>query len=194
MNLAEITAPTLTNLTAIAAEMTALQERAKAARKEALEPFLAALAASGLVSVIVVRGYTPSFNDGEPCEHSADFYVNVDQLFQDDLLESDDYGLGSLVEDEHDEADGEWFKRSYRYEHVNGAYTRVDIPDALEHNTALAAKHGHVWAAPDAEVLKAIGELIFNTEEEDNGTNYYATYILEDGKFVRREGGYDCGN
>lgn len=31
------------------------------------------------VSIITIRGYTPSYNDGEPCEHSSTCYVNLSE-------------------------------------------------------------------------------------------------------------------
>lgn len=161
-----------------------LQAEAKVARKAAIEPFLEALAASGEVSLIVVRGSTPGFNDGEPCEHSADMFVNVKSAKEEDLHDGD---LGfelpeELIEGLADEVSYE--KPSYK---------RVINEGALAANVALCKEHGHVYAEPSAEVMKALRAVIFDTAEEENGTNYYVSYVLKDGKFEVDTGHYDCG-
>lgn len=171
---------TLNDLRTIGAEVQELQRKAKEARKAALDPFLDQLAASGLVSIITVRGSTPSFNDGEPCLHSADFWVNIQQHSGDEVDMTGD--LEEIFEGLQD---------TYRYDRPS--YTRIDIPEAIEANRKLCAEHGHVFDAPSDEIIHAISAVIFDSIEEDFGTNYYVTFILKDGKFVREEGDYDCG-
>lgn len=171
---------TLNNLKQIGNEVQELQRKAKEARKAALEPFLEALAASGEVSIITVRGSTPAFNDGEPCEHGADFWVNVDQHSGDEIDMTDD--LGELFENLEDHKVYNREKRQYE-----------EIPDALEKNRKLCAEHGHVFDKPSDEIMQAISAVIYDSIEEDFGTDYYVTFILKDGKFVRDEGDYDCG-
>lgn len=162
-----------------------LQEEAKTARQQAIEPFLEALAESGEVSLIVVYGYTPGFNDGEPCEHSADFHVNIQQAKDDDCF---DRGVG--LDDEEYEWVGE-LKLESSYNYTTKSY---DIDSgALAHNEKLCAEHGHVYKAPSEAIMRAIGDVIFQTAEEENGTDYYVTYVLKDGKFERDSGEYDCG-
>lgn len=176
----------VSDVSRISNEMTALKEAAKEARAKAVEPFLDALAASGLVSAILVRGYTPGFNDGEPCEHTADIWVNIEQLAGDCILEDDDYGLD--VPEELIEG----LQETRRYNSPTRSFD--DFPDAVRENTDLCARFGHVWAAPPTEIMVALNQLIFTMEEETNGTNYYVTYILKDGKFERSSGDYDCGH
>lgn len=171
---------TLINLRTIGAEVAELQRKAKEARKAALEPFLDELAKSGTVSIITIRGYTPGFNDGEPCEHGADFWVNIDQHWRDEVDMTDD--LEEIFEELQD---------TYRYDRPS--YTRIDIPEAIEANRKLCAEHGHVYDEPSKEIMDAIEAVIFDSIEEDYGTNYYVTFTLKDGKFVREEGDYDCG-
>ena len=171
---------TLNDLRTIGAEVQELQRKAKEARKAALEPFLAELAKSGEVSIITVRGYTPSFNDGEPCEHGADFWVNIDQHWGDEVDMTCD--LEEIFEGLQD---------TYRYDRPS--YTRIDIPEAIEANRKLCAEHGHVFGKPSAEIMQAISAVIFDSIEEDFGTNYYVTFIIKDGKFERHEGDYDVG-
>jgi hypothetical protein len=176
----------LAGILSINKDIEALVQEAKSRRQTAMDPFLDALAASGEVSAIVVRGYTPGFNDGEPCEHSADIWVNLEQMYGDDLLDSsEDYGMGL----EDDAASG--FQRDSKYDRDLGRY--VDLPGAKEANVALAAKLGHVWSPPSEEILAAIRTLIFTTIEEEEDTNYWVSYILTDGKLVRHSGEYDCG-
>lgn len=171
---------TLNNLKTIGNEVVELQRKAKEARKAALEPFLEALAKSGEVSIITVRGYTPSFNDGEPCEHSADFWVNLEQHYGDEIDMTGD------VEEIWDE-----FQHTYNWN--NQTRQRDYIPEAIEHNRKLCAEHGHVYLPPSDEIIQAIKAVIFDSIEEDNGTNYYVSFVLKDGKFVREEGEYDPG-
>jgi predicted aconitase len=163
---------TLKNLKTIGDEVAELQRKAKEARKAALEPFLASLAESGLVSVITIRGSTPGFNDGEPCEHSADLWVNIKRHAEDEVDETDE--LGDLFED------------------LIGSLWRPE-PGELEENQKICANSGHVYSEPPAEIMAAISAVIFDSIEEDNGTDYYVTFILKNGKFERHEGEYDCG-
>lgn len=171
---------TLNNLKSIGAEVAELQRKAKEARKAALEPFLDELAKSGTVSIITVRGYTPGFNDGEPCEHSADFWVNVARHAEDELDMTDD--LEEIFEELEDTKVFNREKRQYE-----------EVPGALEKNRAVCAEHNHVYDTPSKEIMDAIEAVIFDSIEEDYGTNYYVTFILKDGDFVRDEGDYDCG-
>lgn len=156
----------LTTIRSINENIAKLQEEAKAARAAAVEPFLDALAASGEVSLIVIWGYTPGFNDGEPCEHSSDYVINVDDAMSEDIFDRD-MGLEELGEKLQDD-DGDITAESCR-----------------------AA--GHVFGRASDTIRKAIKDVIFDTVEEEEGTDYYVAYVLEDGKFVKREGEYTCG-
>jgi hypothetical protein len=163
---------TLNNLRTIGAEVVELQRKAKEARKAALEPFLEALAASGEVSIITIRGYTPGFNDGEPCEHGADFWVNVNQHWSDEVDMTGD--LENI------------------FDALQGSTWRPTEEDKAA-NRAACAELCHVYDAPSVEILEAIQAVIYDSIEEDFGTNYYVAFVLKDGKFERHEGDYDCG-
>lgn len=183
-HLSETVGSSLDAIRGINAKIAALREEAKSERQKALEPFLAALAASGEVSLIVVRGYTPGFNDGEPCEHSADFWVNVKECMSNDAHEdrfgfelSDEIVDGIESEDTYD-------REARRY---------VTNPAILKNNIDLCAKHGHVYQEPSKQITDAIRELILATAENENSTNYYVSYVLTDGKFEINTGEYDCG-
>lgn len=184
-NLSHAVQSTVAEIASINETIAKLQADAKVARKEAIKPFLEALALSGEVSLIVVRGSTPGFNDGEPCEHSADIFVNVKSAKENDLLDGDKYGF-EFPEDVKNALVAE-----YSYE--KPSYKRVVNEGALGKNIELCRSAGHVYEEPSADVMQAIQSVIFDTAEEENGTNYYVSYILNDGKFEVHTGEYDCG-
>lgn len=178
----------LTEIYAIDQKVQALLEEAKTLRQQAMQPFLDALAASGEVSLIIIRGYTPGFNDGEPCEHSADFNVNFRQVTDEEWIgpdSSDDFGV------EVDDEFWEGWRQERTYDATLGRY--VDDTGAVTANRKLCASIGHVYDAPKKEILDAIRTLIFDTVEAEQDTNYYVTFILKNGKFEREDGEYDCG-
>lgn len=161
-----------------------LREEAKAARKAAVEPFLEALAASGEVSLITIYGWTPAFNDGEPCEHCSDMFVNIEAAWREEV-HNRDVGIEDNIPSELFE--GLRPDRSYR----DGVWATDESAEA--HNEALCKKHGHIWNSPSNAIIEAISDVLFDTAEEQNGTDYFVTYILKDGKFDVYEGHYDCG-
>lgn len=180
----EVVSTTLDSLERIGEEMQRLNERMRAERKAALQPFLDALAASGEVSVIAITGYTPAFNDGEPCTHTAEYYVNVKECFEQDLLRPDVIpGLPDEICDGLKPVGG-YDSRLCRW---------VDYPEAEEENAELCRKFGHVYAPPSREIDAAIRDLVFAAAEDEHTTNYCVSYILKDGKFEEHSGSYDCG-
>lgn len=180
---AGIIATSLASINAINERITRLQEEAKLERQKALEPFLAELAASGEVSLIVVRGYTPGFNDGEPCTHGADVYINISDIVHEGIADSIGLDLPENLEDE------------ILYEKRWNSETRnYDIDEGiLKRNREVCAAIGHVYDKPSAEIVGAINALIFETAEEENETDYYVAYVLKDGKFEMTSGDYECG-
>ena len=176
---------TLNNLKAIGDEVKALQAKAKKARTEAMEPFLQALADSGKVSLIVIRGYTPGFNDGEPCEHSSDFYVNIEEIANEEIL---GYGFEGLP------FDTEWLEDIPSTKKYVAGRGYEPIVEGLMEAEKICAEHGHIWYTPDEEIISAISSVIYETIEEDFGTDYWVIFTLENGKMVRYEGHYDCGH
>lgn len=168
MTLNAATETSLANIRNIGLDIARLTQEAKEARKAAIEPFLDALAASGEVSLIVIYGYTPGFNDGEPCTHSGDYLVNILDLQESCDLDNDKFNL-ELPE-----------------ELVEG------LMNNRGDDAALCAKHGHVHKHPSADIMDAIANVVFETAEEEHGTNYYVAYVLKDGKFLMNSGEYDC--
>ncbi|MEZ2132519.1 MULTISPECIES: hypothetical protein [unclassified Sinorhizobium] len=161
-----------------------LRKEAKAARAAAIEPFLESLAATGEVSLIVVYGYTPGFNDGEPCVHSSSWHVNIEGAQDDDLFDLDlDLDLPEEIT-KGLKPDRSW--DSAKSDYVTNVNARAE-------NIALCRKHGHMFLKPSDTIMKAISDVIYDTIEEEKGTNYYVTYTLKDGKFEKSEGYYYCG-
>lgn len=175
----------LNSIYAINEKVTKLQDEARAERQTAVEPFLEALALSGQVSLIVIRGWTPGFNDGEPCNHSTDVYVNIGEITAEEIHEYGDFDFelpDELVDNLKQERVYNAEKRCYE-----------EDADALAHNIALCREHGHEFQTPSKDVMAAIDTLLVETADEEFGTDYYVVYQLKDGKFERSSGEYDCG-
>ena len=177
-------ADALAAVAGIGAEIKALEEQAKLRRREALEPFLNALAASGKVSIITVRGDTPGFNDGEPCEHSVSVFVNIAEHAGDEV---GNYGFDDFVKFRSIDEDGEAVDLD-----SEEFYELLGEGDDAE-KLAICNAAGHIYEKPSAEIMAAINTLILTTAEEDNDTDYFVTYVLKDGKFAVMTGAYDCG-
>lgn len=69
------------------------QEAYKNAVKDAVEPTLDHIAKEygDKIDLITILGYTPGFNDGDPCEHGSDYGFGFEWLAN--------YGLEDVVED-----------------------------------------------------------------------------------------------
>jgi len=67
--------------------------RHKKMLEDAIDPVLTHIAQNYQINSIHFIGYTPGFNDGEPCTHSSDYGFGYDWL--------ENYGLEDLVD--------EWF-------------------------------------------------------------------------------------
>lgn len=177
----------------LGADINDLYAQAEQSRKAAVQPLLQHLAASGAVSLIFVRGYTPGFNDGEPCTHSHECWVNIEALTdiyserddddEDKDAERDD-GLDNLGFMKDIQADSH-YDRQKRSQHANLA--------ARAHNRELCSKHGHVYDSPPDEVISAIEAILAATLDEDLDTDYWASYTLVNGAFVRDQGSYNVG-
>lgn len=176
-------AASLASIATINTEIARLNAEAKTARADAMQPLLDALATSGEVSVIVVYGWTPGFNDGEPCEHSYEVKVNIEALAEDGLSDQADTYDIDLPE--------ELIQGLKSYRSYDKGW-KIDNA-ALAANIELCNKHGHVFAKPSDEVMNAINQVIVESIEEEQGTDYYVTFVLKNGKFERFEGEYECG-
>lgn len=173
LDLSDVVAKSLTEISAIGDNIAALAEQAKQARLDAMKPFLDVLAKSGLVSIITVRGSTPGFNDGEPCEHSYETFVNI-------------------ADHANEEIDTKYIKDAKDfYGTLESKYT--DEEGWEERNRVKCAAIGHIYDQPEKKVVDAIETLITETVDNDNGTDYQVTCVLKDGAFEVHTDSYDCG-
>ena len=154
---------TINTLASIKQQVEAQLAQASALRAAAFEPLLQWVASTGQVSVITLRGYTPSFNDGDPCEHSSDCYINIKQHLENEI-EIPDFG-----ED---------------YSRIVDAYF-----DSV-YVAPLCKQLGLCYKSPDQAIVEAILEVIYPAIEEQYGTNYCVQFILKDGKFERTDREY----
>lgn len=178
-DLEPIVGDALIRLGAISAEAQGNSQGTKIARAEALEPFLTTLAASGEVSIIVVRAYTP-WQEDEP-QHVADFFVNVKEIIAEGI-EDDNCGLELPAElISRLQAEDRWSQELRRM---------VDTPGAHDANVELCASNGHVYDPPSESVRAAIEKLIFETAEMEEETDYFVSYVLKEGRFEVRRGPY----
>ncbi|KFL25504.1 hypothetical protein JP74_18550 [Devosia sp. 17-2-E-8] len=170
---------TLLRLRAINEKAQGERQATKIARAEVLESFLTSLAASGEVSIIVVRAYTP-WREDEP-QHVANFFVNVKEIIAEGI-EEDNCGLELPAElISRLQAEDRWSQELRRM---------VDTPGAHDANVELCASYGHVYDPPSESVFAAIEELIFKTAELEGGTDYFVSYVLKDGQFEVMRGSY----
>lgn len=170
------------DLKTMAANIAKIEAEARKMREDAVIPFLDQLAALGTVSVITIRGSTPGFNDGEPCVHSQDIFVNGQGHFDGyDLI--DEGGWAADLEED--------FVPEYHYN--SETRTQDHNPVALEANRAGAASIGHIWDLPDQGISSAIEMILGPHFDQLYDTNYYVQITFKDGKPIVDNGHYDCG-
>lgn len=165
-------------INSIGADIARLTEEAKRKRFDALIPALDAITASGEVSVIVIRGYTPGFNDGEPCKHSADAFVNIMEAIK--------------FLDEVGEFEGIPKKMADSLVDILDASYACD-PAKVEENEKICREYGHIYKAPSDSIQSIIYNIIFPVVEDENDTDYYVLYLFKDGAWSIKKGEYDCG-
>jgi len=84
---------------------------------DSVSPVLEAIDQMGTVGVIYVYGYTPNFNDGEPCKHETDSLIGMSDINGKARLYgelSDDLGLTP--------------EGDYDYKAISAAISNVVIP------------------------------------------------------------------
>lgn len=133
-------------------------------------PLLEAIAESGEVGIFVYRGYTPGFNDGEPCEHSFDWYVNLKEIQYDETL---NYGFEGLPEEISALAE---MLEEQEYLSLEEISERLQLP----------------INKPSDEIYQGC-TLLADLLDEEHNTNEWHIYLFRDGKFVEFTGEYDCG-
>lgn len=116
---------------------------------------------------IVVKGYTPGFNDGEPCTHSSETYYNKRYDFG-ELAEYEIYGLAEFLNAPRNFIDEEL----YEWEEINNVNTYSD---------------------EDEEKVQELCNILDYIIEQIYDTNYIVFVDLTlDEDFIKVED-YDCG-
>jgi len=165
---------------------------------EAVSPVLDAIAATGEADMIYIYGYTPGFNDGDPCEHGATVLVNLEEVFYEEKTE--EYFLKNEFGMESEEI-AELLEGLDNIPYVSRYSDGVTDEDIAEHaakkkvfHDALSKEIGIRWDKPtDADITTAIETIVVPALDREFGTNYQVLYRLKDGKFVRTHSEYECG-
>ena len=63
---------------------------------------------SSLPLLIYIKGYTPYFNDGDPCEHSASGWVGLNEIIWDDIFDSSCYMFQHFFDKDIEEMSFDW--------------------------------------------------------------------------------------
>lgn len=125
------------------------------------------------ISTIYIYGYTPGFNDGDPCEHTTDFYVNVERVWLNEL-------------------DG--VRMINRYALPKGVSLDDDDCDNEEEAQKIVESAGVQWQDPrDGDVNWAIGNVLIPMLDKEFETDYQVLFVIKDGKVERYHEDYNCG-
>jgi hypothetical protein len=153
-----------------AAKMKALRDQQKAEAEVAFVGFVNAVFAEfPALNRVVVRGYTPSFNDGDPCTHSHEVYLTFE-----DFCELNEYEI----------EEGE--DRVVRYNGYTHEYEFIDGVDQTAFNVDLAEEH--------AELIKRAFGVFDEAIEDIFNTDFLLTWTRRDDASVAFEkGDYECG-
>ena len=121
---------------------------------------------------VIVQGYTPGFNDGDPCTHSHEVYVGINGFSN---LNEGDGALRYIDRDENPDLD--WGER----------YVLKDGADGFLFNTDLTLEE--IASVEDA--FNAFGEAI----EDLYTTDFTLTWVRskDDGKISFSHDDYECG-
>lgn len=154
----------------IRADVEAATQAATLAKRTARIPLLEAIAESGEVGIFVYRGYTPGFNDGEPCEHGYDWYVNLKEIQYEEIL---DYGFGGLPEE---------------------VTTLAEMIEEQEYDLEeISEKLRLPIEKPSNEIYKGCA-LLADLLDDEHPTNTWHIYLFRDDNYVEFTGDYDCGH
>jgi hypothetical protein len=119
--------------------------RKEAAQKNVNEVLSAIFAEMPKLNLIRVQGYTPSFNDGDPCNHSQTVAVDVydpDCLFE--SLDEDDELCSLMTGEKLD-----WSHCAYE----NGQTSRTPLPQDPHHAACIKAREVVDAMDGDFEIL-----------------------------------------
>ena len=165
---------------------------------EAVTPVLDAIAATGEADMIYIYGYTPGFNDGDPCEHGTTVLVNLGELFGEEKTE--EYFVAGEFDLESEEI-AELLEELEAIPYVSRYSDNVTEEQLAAYDAAKNVVHdklskaiGIRWESPaDADIETAIETIVVPALDREFGTNYQVLYRLKDGAFVRSDDEYECG-
>lgn len=188
-------------MSAIQTAIKDVQEKEAALLKtlsDAVVPVFEAIAATGEVDIIYVYGYTPGFNDGDPCEHSTTVLTNLGEIFGEEKQE--EYFLSEEFDLEDDEV-GELLEGLDNVPYVSRYTDGVTDEQIAQYEADKKVFHDELskalgvrWESPaDADISKALETIVVPSLDREFGTNYQVLYRLKDGQFVRTDDEYECG-
>lgn len=140
------------------------------------------LSKEGDVSFIRIIGYTPSFNDGEPCEHLVNYEIDVYNCFLKEIgccyLEDILYYFG-ITGDEVNEIEYFFKNKPKNKEDFEGINSKYGINFGPPENKTDVQRFVDLVAVP-----------YFNKKFK---TNYMVTLIFKNGGVEEQIEEYDCG-
>ena len=164
---------------------------------DSVTPVLDVIAKMGTVGVIYVYGYTPGFNDGEPCEHTTNHLLGLQEVGDEERMEYFLSVVGKAAEDS--DALSELESLEYKSKWKGDPQEEIDqyYADKARLYNAFASELGvptTTVTGDDARAVnKAVSTVIIPALDREFGTNYQVAYLFKDGQVVRVDDEYDCG-
>lgn len=181
-----------TTLTAAVDAVKAKEAELLTILNDSVTPVLGALSELGTIGVLYIYGYTPGFNDGEPCEHSTDYFIGLEDIASEERLDE----FLSMTGAESESLD-EWADVPYKSKWQKDA--EAEIEEYESERARLWAKAMDELGFPETgeydrkEVNAAIQSVVIPALDREFDTNYQVAYIFENGTFKRFDTEYDCG-
>jgi hypothetical protein len=162
---------------------------------DSVSPVLEAIAQMGTVGVIYVYGYTPGFNDGEPCEHDAYQLIGLSGIDGEEKL--DEFLSTAGLYDTESEALSALEELPYKSKWQDDSAEEIAEYEATKARlySELATDLGLTPEGDyDSKVVNsAISNVVIPALDREFTTNYQVVYIFKDGTFTRHVDDYDCG-
>jgi hypothetical protein len=157
--------------------------------QQAVEPVLKAIAESGQVSHLVVIGFLPGFNDGEPCEHTVNSYVNIQEMISEELFDRGISVLNEVFDEDFiEKMDDVGYIPTYRELNEEEKTFLQTAEQICEEKGALFER------CSDKAILNAIDAIIVPYLDSVHQTNYQVAFVFnKDGTYKKFVDDYDCG-
>lgn len=119
------------------------------------------------LDILVFRGYTPGFNDGDPCEHSTDWFDDEEMFYYIDGAEDGDF-------DDYED-------HSYKFDFAN-------LEKVNEYVNAMS------YGTEERNEFNTYGSVIVDIMDELQGTDYkYIIYVNKEDQIIIEHEEYYCG-